>query len=174
MEKMLKELEATWAVMEFEHDQHGRTGTCLLRSSEELVETLEDNQVQLQNLMASKYIAHFLEEVSGWQKKLSTTDAVMTIWLEVQRTWSYLESIFIGSEDTRQQLPEDSLRFDGIDADFKTIMAEAANVPNVVKATNKPGLFEALESMQDRLTLCEKSLAEYLETKVRKFFRLLF
>ena len=89
--------------------------------------------------------------------------------LELSRVYDRL-SIFIGSEDTRKQLPEDSLRFDGIDADFKTIMAEAANVPNVVKATNKPGLFEALESMQDRLTLCEKSLAEYLETKVRQIF----
>ena len=174
MEKMLKELEATWAIMEFEHDQHTRTGTCLLRSSEELVETLEDNQVQLQNLMTSKYIAHFLEEVSGWQKRLSTTDAVMTIWLEVQRTWSYLESIFIGSEDIRKQLPEDSRRFDGIDKDFKSIMGEAANIPNVVKATNKPGLFDALESMQDRLTLCEKSLAEYLETKRLAFPRFYF
>ena len=139
-----------------------------------MVETLEDNQVQLQNLMTSKYIAHFLEEVSGWQKKLSTTDAVMTIWLEVQRTWSYLESIFIGSEDIRRQLPEDSKRFDGIDSDFKNIMADAAKTPNVVAATNKAGLFEALESMQDRLTLCEKSLAEYLETKRLAFPRFYF
>lgn len=69
--------------------------------------------------MTSKYIAHFLEEVSGWVKKLSTTDTVLTIWLEVQRTWSHLESIFIGSEDIRAQLPEDSKRFDEIDADFK-------------------------------------------------------
>ena len=44
-------------------------------------------------------------------------------------------------------------------------MADAATEPNVVRATNKVGLFEALESMQERLTLCEKSLAEYLETK---------
>ena len=124
--------------------------------------------------MTSKYIAHFLEEVSGWQKKLSTTDAVMTIWLEVQRTWSYLESIFIGSEDIRRQLPEDSKRFDGIDSDFKNIMADAAKTPNVVAATNKAGLFEALESMQDRLTLCEKSLAEYLETKRLAFPRFYF
>jgi len=123
--------------MEFEHDEHQRTATCLLKSSEDLVETLEDNQVQLQNLMTSKYIAHFLEEVSGWQKKLSTTDVVMTIWFEVQRTWSYLESIFIGSEDIRKQLPEDSKRFDGIDSDFKAIMGEAKDVPNVVQATNK-------------------------------------
>ena len=160
--------------MEFEHDEHQRTSTCLLRSSEELIEILEDNQVQLQNLMTSKYIAHFLEAVSGWQKKLSTTDVVMTIWLEVQRTWSYLESIFIGSEDIRKQLPDDSARFDGIDSDFKAVMAEAKTVPNVIKATNKPGLFEALESMQDRLTLCEKSLAEYLETKRLAFPRFYF
>jgi len=76
-------------------------------------------QVQLQNLMTSKYIAHFLEEVSGWVQKLSTADSVLSIWLEVQRTWSHLESIFIGSEDIRSQLPEDSKRFDIIDKDFK-------------------------------------------------------
>ena len=44
---------------------------------------------------------------------------VISIWFEVQRTWSHLESIFIGSEDIRQQLPEDSRRFDEIDAKFK-------------------------------------------------------
>ena len=76
-------------------------------------------QVQLQNLMTSKYIAYFLDQVSGWQKSLSTADSVITIWFEVQRTWSYLEAIFIGSEDIRSQLPEDSQRFEGIDSDFK-------------------------------------------------------
>ena len=40
-------------------------------------------------------------------------------------------------------------RFDGIDSDFKRIMGEAKNVPNVVAATSKPGLFDELESMQD-------------------------
>lgn len=54
-----------------------------------------------------------------WQKKLSVSDSVISIWFEVQRTWSHLESIFIGSEDIRNQLPEDSKRFDGIDVDFK-------------------------------------------------------
>ena len=46
---------------------------------------------------------------------------VIQIWFEVQRTWSHLESIFIGSEDIRKQLPEDSARFDQIDTDFKVI-----------------------------------------------------
>jgi dynein heavy chain, axonemal len=72
-------------------------------------------------MLTSKYIAHFLTEVSEWQKKLSQTDQVITILLEVQRTWSNLESIFIGSEDIRYQLPEDSLRFAQIDEDFKVL-----------------------------------------------------
>ena len=70
-------------------------------------------------MLTSKYIAYFLTEVTGWQKKLSIADQVISILLEVQRTWSHLESIFIGSEDIRNQLPEDSKRFDGIDRDFK-------------------------------------------------------
>jgi len=174
MEKTLVEMEAIWSAFNFEHEPHSRTGTALLKSDEELVETLEDNQVQLQALMTSKYIAHFLEEVSGWQKKLSTTDSVMTIWFEVQRTWSHLESIFIGSEDIRTQLREDAERFDVIDREFKQIMEDAKQNINVVACTNKPGLYEHLEKLQNMLTKCEKALAEYLETKRLAFPRFYF
>ena len=45
MEKVLKELDVTWTNMEFEHDKHPRTGITMLKTSEELIETLEDNQV---------------------------------------------------------------------------------------------------------------------------------
>lgn len=78
--------------------------------------------MQLQNLITSKFIAYFLEEVSGWQQKLSIADQVITVWFEVQRTWTHLESIFMSSEDIRKQLPEDSARFDRIDAEFKVII----------------------------------------------------
>uniref|UniRef100_A0A8C3IZU9 DYH9 protein n=1 Tax=Chrysemys picta bellii TaxID=8478 RepID=A0A8C3IZU9_CHRPI len=174
MEKVLKELKSTWSSMEFQYELHPRTNIPLLKSDEELIETLEDNQVQLQNLMTSKYIAFFLEEVSGWQKKLSTADSIISIWFEVQRTWTHLESIFIGSEDIRAQLPEDSKRFEGIDVDFKELAYDAEKTPNVVEATNKPGLYEQLEDIQSRLALCEKALAEYLDTKRLAFPRFYF
>ncbi|CAL4082253.1 unnamed protein product, partial [Meganyctiphanes norvegica] len=122
MEKMIKELEITWSKMNFIVDEHPRTKTPTIRASEEMIETLEENQVQLQNLMTSKYIEHFEEQVSSWQKKLTLADQVISLWFEVQRTWSYLESIFIGSDDIRKQLPEDSTRFDKIDEDFKELI----------------------------------------------------
>ncbi|KAI8438868.1 hypothetical protein MSG28_011209 [Choristoneura fumiferana] len=174
MEKTLKDLNTTWSGMEFEQEVHKRTGCILLRASEELIETLEENQVQLQNLITSKFIAHFLEEVSGWQQKLSIADQVITVWFEVQRTWTHLESIFMSSEDIRKQLPDDSARFDRIDTEFKILSKDMSKTPNVVKGTNKEGLVEKLDGLQNDLIICEKALAEYLETKRLAFPRFYF
>ncbi|XP_041102237.1 dynein heavy chain 11, axonemal-like [Polyodon spathula] len=174
IEKVLTEINQTWSTMEFSYEEHYRTRAPLLKSDEELIETLEDNQVQLQAILQSKYVEYFIEEVSSWQKKLTVADSVIFIWMEVQRTWSHLESIFIGSEDIRKQLPQDAKRFDGIDADFNELMIESAKTKNVIGATNKPNLFERLEDLQKRLSLCEKALAEYLETKRLAFPRFYF
>ncbi|XP_034049709.1 dynein heavy chain 9, axonemal [Thalassophryne amazonica] len=174
MEKVLSELNSTWTDMQFQYEPHQRTEVPLLRSDEELIETLEDNQVQLQTLLSCKYIAHFLDEVSSWQNKLSVADSVITIWFEVQRAWTHLESIFIGSEDIRMQLPEDSKRFKGIDGDFRELANAMLQTPNIMEATNKPGLFIKLEDIQSRLSMCEKALAEYLDTKRLAFPRFYF
>ncbi|XP_039431337.1 dynein beta chain, ciliary-like isoform X4 [Culex pipiens pallens] len=174
MEKILRDLEVAWKDLAFEHEVHERTGLKMIKVSEEVIEMLEENQVQLQNLMSSKYIAYFLSEVSKWQLALSNADQVITAWFEVQRKWMYLESIFIGSEDIRSQLPEDSKRFDGIDRDFKSLLGEIIANPNIVKSTNRAGLYEKLEMLLSELILCEKALNDYLETKRLAYPRFYF
>lgn len=119
MEKSLKEFDETWNTMQFEYLPHPRTKVNLLKIREELIEILEDNQVQLQNILSSKFVGHFYNEVADWQVKLNTADRIINLWLEVQRTWAYLEAIFIGSDDIRTQLPEDTERFETLDKEFK-------------------------------------------------------
>lgn len=46
-ERILAELEATWAAILFEKAAHPRTGHALLHISDALVATLEDNQVNI-------------------------------------------------------------------------------------------------------------------------------
>lgn len=53
-------------------------------------------------------------------------------------------------------------------------MIEMAKTTNVVEATNKSGLKEQLDTLQKGLILCEKALAEYLETKRLAFPRFYF
>ncbi|KAM4697873.1 dynein axonemal heavy chain 11-like [Rhinophrynus dorsalis] len=174
IEKVLAEINHTWSIMEFSYEKHDPTGTPLLKSDENLIETLEDNQVQLQNILMSKYVEYFSVEVSRWQKKLMVTDMVISVWLEVQQTWAHLQSIFANSEDIRNQLPEDAKRFEGIDLDFKDLMDDIVSSKNVIEVANQIGLLEKLEALQQRLTLCEKSLSDYLEAKRLRFPRFYF
>jgi len=119
MEKSLNDFCETWNTMQFEYLPHSRTRLNLLKIREELIEILEDNQVQLQNMLSSKFVGHFYNEVADWQAKLNTADRIINLWLEVQRTWAYLEAIFIGSDDIRTQLPKDTERFEILDKEFK-------------------------------------------------------
>lgn len=53
-------------------------------------------------------------------------------------------------------------------------MTEVVQNSNVVEVTNQLGFLEKLEALQQRLSLCEKALAEYLETKRLTFPRFHF
>ncbi|KAL4716976.1 hypothetical protein ACJJTC_012787 [Scirpophaga incertulas] len=157
MEKYLKDLDRIWLRLEFTDDKHPRTGCTLLKASEELIETLEENQ-----------------KSQVGNKNFQWPDHVIAVWFEVQRTWSNLESIFMNSDDIRKQLPDDSARFEGIDSTFKILAVQMTKNPNVVKSTNKKGLIEDLDALRNDLLLCEKALAEYLETKRLAFPRFYF
>ncbi|XP_048056692.1 dynein axonemal heavy chain 11 isoform X1 [Megalobrama amblycephala] len=174
IEKILGEIQQTWSMMSLSYETHTSTGTSLLKANENLIETLEDNQVQLQNILMSKYVEYFMVEVSGWQRKLVVADLVIGTWLVVQRTWAHLQSIFTNSEDIRNQLAHDAEQFQGIHQDFQGLMITVVENNNVIKVTNQPGFLEQLETLQQRLSVCEKALAEYLETKRLTFPRFYF
>ena len=65
-------------------------------------------------------------------------------------------------------------RFDQINEEFQQLMTDMSKQSNVVIATNVTGLPEQLEGIQSKLSLCEKALAEYLETKRLAFPRFYF
>lgn len=64
---------------------------------------------------------------------------------QVQRNWMYLENIFVGSEDIRKQLPQESLMFDGVNLVFMRSMAQLHAVSNVIQATNAPGVLATFQ-----------------------------
>ena len=94
----------------------------ILKSTEDITMRLDDNSMNLQSMQASPFCKPFLELVRKWEKDLATVGEVTQVWMQVQRKWMYLESIFIGSDDIRMQLPEEAKRFDRIDKQFKKIM----------------------------------------------------
>ena len=54
---------------------------------------------------------------------------------------------------------------------LKELCSDVHQDLNVITCTSQPNLYEKLESLKERLSLCEKTLAEYLETKRLAFPR---
>lgn len=72
--------------------------------------------------MANRYMNTFRDEILGWNKKLMNVADVNQIITEIQRTWAYLESLFIHSEEVKKELPEAAARFANIDKEVKIIL----------------------------------------------------
>jgi dynein heavy chain len=88
---------------------------------------------------------------------------------DTQRKWGYLETLFIGSDEVKKELPEDAERFAKVDKLFKETLLHFKNMPNCVNSCEKPGLLKGLEAIAEDLELCEKALNDFLEAK-RTFF----
>ena len=157
IEKQLKKIDETWQNMCIEFHPYEDADTHIVVVPEEVIEAMEENSMQLQNLSSQKYVTQnpqFFDDVTRWVRKLGNCDEVITVWLDVQKKWSNLQSIFVGSADIRIQLPEDSKRFDAVDVDWKDLMKEATFVPNVVEACNTDGRLDRLKRMHEMLEKC--------------------
>jgi dynein heavy chain len=90
--------------------------------------------------------------------------------MKTQRNWIRLQPIFCASEDIRAQLPDDTRRFEAIDNQFRDMMREARDEPQVITACLWEGREELLTNFFAEIELCEKALNEYLEQKKKIFF----
>ena len=86
----------------------------LHRGTDEVFQQLEDNQVTLSTMKASRYVKAFEKEVDKWERTLSHILEVVEMILQVQRQWMYLEVSHVGldtaciSRDSRYEIHPES------------------------------------------------------------------
>jgi dynein heavy chain len=173
IEQTLNGIESTWSQTNLEIVPYKDRGHYILRGTEEIYQILEDNQVTLSTMKASRFVKAFESDVDRWERMLSTILEVIEMTLTVQRQWMYLENIFLG-EDIRKQLPMESNKFDDVNEKWKTIMTGFFKDPNAKRATHTDGLLANLNGMNVVLEQIQKSLDMYLETKRQVFPRFYF
>ncbi|XP_031208338.1 dynein heavy chain 2, axonemal isoform X2 [Mastomys coucha] len=169
----LQNIAKTWDSIQLDIVPYKDKGHHRLRGTEEVFQALEDNQVALSTMKASRFVKAFEKDVDHWERCLSLILEVIEMVLTVQRQWMYLENIFLG-EDIRKQLPNESALFDQVNNNWKTIMDRMNKDNNALKSTHYPGLLEKLIEMNSILEDIQKSLDMYLETKRHLFPRFYF
>ncbi|ORZ33974.1 dynein heavy chain and region D6 of dynein motor-domain-containing protein [Catenaria anguillulae PL171] len=168
IEQGLGAIKEAWLAMELDvmpyKDKYFR-----IRSTDAIFELLEDNQVTLSSMKASKYYVAFGQTIDFWERTLSKVVEIIDMLLQVQKQWMYLENIFIGAEDIRKQLPKESAVFDLVNNRWKDLFATLNTNRNMIRVVEMPGLLDMLQDMFSKLEKVQKSLDMYLETK-RQFF----
>ena len=125
-------------------------------------------------MFGSRYLATFEELVVTWQKNLANISEVVTLCQEVTRLWSFLEMLFIHSEEVKKELPRESQKFVDIDKDVKKILADAFQKKIALNFCSQDWVLPDLEKVQSQLEICEKALYEFMEGKRRAFPRFYF
>lgn len=180
IEKGISEIADTWNKIRFTVHVYKRSPTAteergyILSGIDEILTVLDDNKMRLQTLSSSRFVGFFQRLVREWEILLSQIGDLVSIWLQVQLKWMYLESIFIGSEDIKQQLPEEAAIFKGIDDKWNKLMQETRKNTLIITAAKTPDRLVTLQTLAQTLDKCQRSLSDYLETKRVAFPRFFF
>jgi dynein heavy chain len=184
IERALTKIVGAWESMAVEYALHQKLEIKLIAPIDAIVEQLEADANTLQGMLSNRFVDHFIDKVSYWQKNLGAVDASLTKWLDIQRKWVNLFPIFVLSADIREQLPEDARNFAVADETFRHLMRVAHEHTNVIRVICSSVVVEGmqrtdsleavLEYVERILVACEKALTDYLETKRQIFPRFYF
>jgi dynein heavy chain len=174
MERTLKMIAETWVSIEFVFRPHKGSDVQMLGLDEENFEMLEEHQTNVNAMFSSRYLATFEESCVKWQKSLAMISEVVLLCGEVQRNWSFLEQLFIHSAEVKKELPKESEQFVTIDQDVKRILNDAFKKKVALDYCAQDWVFPDLEKAEKQLSVCEKALLDFMDSKRRAFPRFYF
>lgn len=175
IEARLNTIAEIWKTLELKFDRHRDSEVFVVSPPDDVLDALEEHHLQLQNMGGmGKFVEFFRDAVLEWQTTLGNVETVIKLLLNVQRQWGSLESIFLGSQDIRTQLPDDTKRFESTDSEFKELMVSVQANPNLINCCTDENREPTLLLMHKELEKCEKALNEYLEIKKSIFPRFYF
>jgi len=144
-----------------------------IRSMEEINDLHEQHSVLLSTMKNSAFYLTFHTEINYWVRSLNDLGELLDLMLQLQRQWSYLESIFMDSAEIRKQLPRESSLFEGVNGEWMGLMNKLAKTRLVMEVL-EGNLLEPLSRMNETLAQINHSLGQFLEKKRQQFSRFYF
>ena len=144
LELLLEKVVDKWRGVEFSVNGYKETkDTFILGDVEEVMLVLEDSMVLVLTITSSRFVAGIKSEVERVERNLKLFSDTLDEWIECQRQWLYLETIF-AAPDIQRQLPAEARAFNQVDRQFKDIMRRTRDRPGALTAGTVPGLCETL------------------------------
>ena len=78
------------------------TDVSTLKMLDDHFEALENHQLSINTMLLSKFVAFFESLFEQWKQDLGSVFDVIQLLSDVQKTWSFLENLFIHSEEVKK------------------------------------------------------------------------
>ncbi|KAG7485670.1 dynein heavy chain 6, axonemal [Solea senegalensis] len=174
VEIIVAKVEDVWRTTEFTALSHGdNKDVFILGGTDDIQVLLDDSLINVGTVASSRYAAPIKPRVDNLLRQLTLFNQTLDEWLACQRSWLYLESIFLAA-DIKRQLPAESKMFLKVDKSWKEIMARVKKRPNALNAATQPDLLETFRHNNALLDEIQKCLEAYLESKRVIFPRFYF
>ena len=174
LETILKKVEDSWKSLDFVVLPHKDSkDVFILGGTDEVQQNLDDSNINISTISSSRHVGPIRPRVEEWQKQLDLFGKTLEAWLNCQRSWLYLESIF-SAPDIVRQLPSEAKMFSNVDKSWKEIMRKLSKIPLAIRAGTQPGLLETFQTNNMLLDQIMKCLEAYLESKRVVFPRFYF
>ena len=174
LEEMLLKVTETWADTEFVMNPYkDQKDTYILGGIDDIIAQLEDSMTTMGQITASRFVGGIREKVEDMETSLNVFSETLDEWLQAQRNWMYLESIFC-AQDIQRQLPQESKLFFDVDKTWRAVMKTSRDTANAFKSCTSSGVKETFEKANEIMDRVQNSLEDYLEKKRMAFPRFYF
>ncbi|CAM9257500.1 unnamed protein product [Scytosiphon promiscuus] len=168
---LLRKVQGGWAEATFKLKVHKEKRDILLLSDvDDLTKRVDDSVVTMGNIIASPHVGPIRSEAEAFGGKLTLLQATLEEWLNLQRMWGYISSIF-SAPDIQKQLQGEARTFRTVDQFFKQTMKATAEHPHCLTAGIAPGLADNFKRNYEKLEGIAKGLETFLEVKRQAFPR---
>ena len=148
--------------------------TSIIKDYDTILDSIDEQISTTQNMLNSPYMSGNLRKVClMWSQKLQSLSEILEELKKCQRVWIYLKPMF-AADDIRLQLKMEAEQFAEIDAKWSQQMDLLSNDNLVITLLEKDRLKDDFARENEKLEAILRSLADYLESKRKKFPRFYF
>lgn len=174
LEESLKKVDTVWKTLELSVISYrDARDIYILGGIDELQAVLDDSNVTISTIAASKHLGTLKPRIDEWIRQLDIFGKTFEEWVKVQQSWIYLEAIF-SAPDIQRQLPQEAKIFVVVDKSWKEIMRHVAKYSLALPAMTQNGYYEILHRNNILLEQITRCLEAYLEVKRVAFPRFYF
>lgn len=174
LEDSLKKVDSIWKSFELAVVPYrDARDIFILAGFDELQVALDDSNVTIATISASRHIGSLKPRIDEWARQLDLFGKTFEAWTTVQTSWIYLEAIF-SAPDIQRQLPQEAKMFMVVDKSWKEMMRFVSKYPLALPAMTQNGYFEILQKNFILLEQITRCLEAYLEVKRVAFPRFYF